>query len=78
MIEHTVLAVVVGSRAYGLSGPGSDHDRRGVSVAPTRSFWSLDKPVTHFDGPLDEQFCTLALQDNPTVLEVLWSPIVEK
>ncbi|MDY7085417.1 MAG: nucleotidyltransferase domain-containing protein, partial [Actinomycetota bacterium] len=69
---------------YGLSGPGSDHDRRGVFVAPTRSFWSLDKPPTHFDGPLDEQFsweierfCTLALQANPTVLEVLWSPIVE-
>ncbi|MEU4560655.1 nucleotidyltransferase domain-containing protein [Actinoplanes sp. NPDC023936] len=78
------LSVVVGSRAYGLSVDGSDHDRRGVFVAPTRSFWSLDKPPTHFDGPLDEQFnweferfCTLATQANPTVLEVLWSPIVE-
>ncbi|MBL7257880.1 nucleotidyltransferase domain-containing protein [Paractinoplanes lichenicola] len=83
MIE-LVLGVVVGSRAYGLSGPASDHDRRGVFVAPTRSFWTLDKPPTHFEGPLDEQFsweierfCTLALQANPTVLEVLWSPIVE-
>ena len=77
----TVLAVVVGSRAYGLAGPGSDHDRRGVYVAPTRLFWRLDKPV---DGPAAEQFsweverfCTLALQANPTVLEVLWSPLVE-
>ncbi|GLY03102.1 nucleotidyltransferase domain-containing protein [Actinoplanes sp. NBRC 101535] len=84
MIEHTILSVVVGSRAYGLHGPDSDHDRRGVYAAPTRSFWSLDKPPTHIDGPLEEQFsweverfCTLALQANPTVLEVLWSPIVE-
>ncbi|MBU2665575.1 nucleotidyltransferase domain-containing protein [Actinoplanes bogorensis] len=84
MIEHTILGVVVGSRAYGLSGPDSDHDRRGVFAAPTRAFWSLDKPPTNFDGPLPEQFsweierfCTLALQANPTVLEVLWSPLVE-
>jgi len=82
--QHTILAVVVGSRAYGLHGPGSDHDRRGVFVAPTRLFWRLDKPPTHVDGPAEEQFsweverfCTLALQANPTVLEVLWSPLVE-
>ncbi|ASW56299.1 DNA polymerase beta superfamily protein [Plantactinospora sp. KBS50] len=83
--RHTALAVVVGSRAYGLHGPGSDHDRRGVFVAPTRAFWHLDKPPTHLDGPAAEQFsweferfCVLALQGNPTVLEVLWSPLVEK
>ena len=80
---HTALAVVVGSRAYGLAVPGSDHDRRGVYVAPTRLFWHLDKPPTHLDGPAEEQFsweierfCTLALQGNPTVLEVLWSPLI--
>lgn len=83
--RHTILAVVVGSRAYGLAGPGSDHDRRGVYAAPTRWFWHLDKPPTHLDGPVAEQFsweverfCTLALQANPTVLEVLWSPLVER
>ncbi|MEU8424327.1 nucleotidyltransferase domain-containing protein [Micromonospora sp. NPDC048835] len=82
--RHTALAVVVGSRAYGLHHPGSDHDRRGVFVAPTRAFWHLDKPPTHLDGPAEEQFsweferfCELALQGNPTVLEVLWSPLVE-
>ncbi|GIF02586.1 nucleotidyltransferase domain-containing protein [Actinoplanes siamensis] len=83
--QHTILSVVVGSRAYGLHGPGSDHDRRGVYAAPTRDFWRLDKPATHLDGPADEQFsweverfCTLALQANPTVLEVLWSPLTER
>ncbi|MEU8816882.1 DNA polymerase beta superfamily protein [Actinoplanes sp. NPDC048796] len=80
----TILGVVVGSRAYGLAGPRSDHDRRGVYAAPTRLFWHLDKPPTHRDGPREEEFsweierfCTLALQANPTVLEVLWSPLIE-
>jgi uncharacterized protein len=82
--RHTILAVVVGSRAYGLADPGSDHDRRGVYAAPTRWFWRLDKPPTHLDGPGPEQFsweverfCDLARQGNPTVLEVLWSPLIE-
>jgi predicted nucleotidyltransferase len=82
--KHTILAVIVGSRAYGLDGPGSDCDRRGVYAAPTRAFWRLDKPPSHLDGPAAEQFswelerfCTLALQANPTVLEVLWSPLVD-
>jgi uncharacterized protein len=82
--EHTIYSCVVGSRAYGLAGPGSDTDRRGVFVAPTPLFWRLDKPPTHVEGPADEQFswelerlCVLALQANPTVLECLWSPIVE-
>jgi len=82
--QHTILSVVVGSRAYGLDGPDSDHDRRGVYAAPTALFWRLDKPPTHLDGPRDEQFsweverfCQLALQANPTVLEVLFSDLIE-
>ncbi|MER5643863.1 nucleotidyltransferase domain-containing protein [Streptosporangium sp. NPDC002524] len=82
--DHSILSVVVGSRAYGLETEGSDVDRRGVFVAPTRLFWRLAKPPTHVDGPLPEQFsweverfCGLALEANPTVLECLWSPIVE-
>jgi len=83
--EHTILSVVVGSRAYGLETSAGDVDRRGVFVAPTELFWHLDKPPTHLDGPLPEQFsreverfCSLALAANPTVLECLWSPLVEK
>ncbi|MFI0416986.1 DNA polymerase beta superfamily protein [Spongiactinospora sp. 9N601] len=85
MTDHTVLSVVVGSRAYGLSTAESDTDRRGVFVAPTPLFWRLDKPPTHVEGPLPEQFsweverfCALALAANPTVLECLWSPLVER
>jgi len=83
--DHTVLSVVVGSRAYGLATEASDHDRRGVFVAPTPLFWGFHKPPTHLDGPLPEQFswelerfCELALAANPTVLECLWSPLVER
>ncbi|MGW7484906.1 nucleotidyltransferase domain-containing protein [Nonomuraea muscovyensis] len=83
-MDDLILSVVVGSRAYGLDVDDSDTDRRGVFVAPTEDFWRLTKPVTHRDGPLPEQFsweverfCRLALDANPTVLECLWSPIVE-
>ncbi|MBB5959515.1 hypothetical protein FHS29_006136 [Saccharothrix tamanrassetensis] len=79
-----VLSVVVGSHAYGLSTPGSDVDRRGVFVTPTRDFWRFDKPPTSREGPRPEElnwevehFCALALKANPTVLEVLVSPVVE-
>jgi predicted nucleotidyltransferase len=82
--KHTIYSAIVGSRAYGLDGPGSDTDRRGVYQAPTEHFWRLHKPPTHVEGPLPEQFsweveraCTLALAANPTVLECLSSPLVE-
>ena len=42
--DRTILMVVVGSRAYGLDGPGSDHDRRGVYVAPTDAYCEIDGP----------------------------------
>lgn len=84
MSDDLILSVVTGSRAYGLETETSDTDRRGVFAAPTAAFWRLDKPPTHRDGPLPEQFsweverfCALALEANPTVLECLWSPLVE-
>ncbi|MER7590757.1 nucleotidyltransferase domain-containing protein [Micromonospora sp. NPDC127501] len=82
--DHTILQVVVGSRAFGLSSAASDTDRRGVYALPASAFWGLRKPARHHDGPLDEQVrwevervCTLGLAANPTVLEVLHSPLVE-
>ncbi|GAB2822320.1 nucleotidyltransferase domain-containing protein [Actinoallomurus bryophytorum] len=85
MRDHTVLSVVAGSRAYGLATEDSDIDRRGVFVAPTPLFWGFGKPPSHVDGPDAERFSWelerflgLALDANPTVLECLWSPLVEK
>jgi len=83
--RHAVYACVVGSRAYGLAGPDSDTDRRGIYAAPAPSFRGLAEPPSHVDRPGEEQvawelerFCGLALRANPTVLEVLWSPLVER
>jgi uncharacterized protein len=82
--NDVIYSVVVGSRAYGLDGPDSDTDRRGVFLAPADAFWRLDPPPTHRDGPRPEEFqwelarcLSLGLSANPTVLEVLWSPLVE-
>jgi hypothetical protein len=83
VLEHTIYAAVVGSRAFGLDTDESDTDTRGVYVAPTEAFWSLAKPPTHVDGPAEEwfsweveRFCELALKANPNLLEVLHSPLV--
>ncbi|MDI3419003.1 nucleotidyltransferase domain-containing protein [Streptomyces luteolus] len=82
--EHTVYACVMGSRAFGLATDTSDTDRRGVFLAPSSSYWHFQKPPTHVEGPLEEQFswelerfCELALRANPNILECLHSPLVE-
>ncbi|MGY3200781.1 nucleotidyltransferase domain-containing protein [Streptomyces sp. TE5632] len=82
--DHTVYACVMGSRAFGLAAEGSDTDRRGVFLAPTPLFWRFEKPPTHVEGPVEEQFswelerfCELALRANPNILECLYSPLVE-
>ncbi|WP_424214486.1 nucleotidyltransferase domain-containing protein [Streptomyces sp. BI20] len=83
--DHTVYSCVTGSRAFGLADEDSDTDRRGVFLAPTPLFWGFEKPPTHLDGPRDEEFswelerfCSLALDADPNVLEVLHSPLVER
>ncbi|MEU9116327.1 nucleotidyltransferase domain-containing protein [Streptomyces sp. NPDC048483] len=82
---HTVYACVMGSRAFGLATEDSDTDRRGVYLAPTELFWRFEKPPTHVEGPREEEFswelerfCELGLRANPTVLECLHSPLVER
>ncbi|WP_066928580.1 DNA polymerase beta superfamily protein [Streptomyces sp. NBRC 110611] len=75
----------MGSRAFGLATEHSDTDRRGVYQAPTRLFWSFEKPPKHVEGPREEEFswelerfCELALRANPNILECLHSPLVER
>lgn len=76
------LVGVVGSTAYGLARPGSDIDRIGVYVAPTRVVLGLDghhavtstATSTDPDAALHEvgKFTSLALKGNPTVVEALF------
>ncbi len=83
--RHIIYQCVVGSRAYGLDDDASDTDRRGIYVAPPEIASSLyGAPEQIEDQAAQEciwelkKFITLALKANLTVLECLWSPIVEK
>lgn len=83
MEPRYLLRGVVGSRAYGLDHAGSDVDRLGVFIWPTRVAWSIDPPsdtlVRHTDN-VDEtghevaKFVRLALKCNPAALELLYLP----
>ena len=79
------LAGVVGSTAYGLARAGSDVDRLGVFVAPTREVLSLRQvsETVHSAGPDQSEDVTyhefgkyvrLAAVCNPTVLELMYLP----
>lgn len=77
---HLLLQGVVGSVAYGLSGPDSDVDRAGIFAWPTAALFGLTAPaeslVTHVpeDRTLHEaaKACRLILGGNPTASEILW------
>lgn len=80
--DHEILLLgIVGSTAYGLSGPESDVDRLGIFASPTSSFHGLTFPAeTHVkqkpDVTLHEarKWCRLAMACNPTILELVWLP----
>ncbi|HWC82587.1 MAG TPA: nucleotidyltransferase domain-containing protein [Pseudonocardiaceae bacterium] len=85
---HTVLDVIVGDGACGLADPevpGDDPPRRAVYVAPTESFWRLDKPPASVSGPgVDtlsweiETCCALGLAADPAVFDALGSPLTQR
>lgn len=80
---NIILLGVVGSHAYGLNHEGSDIDRAGIFVLPTRDFLGLQSPNLSkvqqgHEYPEDysfhevAKFLSLALACNPTVAELLW------
>ena len=82
---YVFLRVVTGSRAFGLSTPESDEDRRGIYLPPATWHWSLTKPPEQVDSIVNgldvidweiEKYLVQALKGNPTILETLWSPLV--
>ncbi|WP_171184700.1 nucleotidyltransferase domain-containing protein [Alienimonas chondri] len=85
MFDRQILRVVIGSRAYGLDGTDSDTDRRGVFLPTADQHWSLDGvPEVLKEDPIEwmawelQKFLRLALKANPTVLECLFTPLVEQ
>lgn len=86
---NVALLGVVGSTAYKLAHAGSDVDRLGVYLEPTRDVLGLDGTAlvrkTHVtyapnpDSSVHEigKLCALGLKANPTALELLWLPEYE-
>lgn len=82
--KHIIYQAVVGSRAFGLETESSDTDRRGIYQAPTDLVLSLYNPPEQLENDAAQEcfwelkkFLVLALKANPSILEVLYSPIVE-
>lgn len=86
----SILRVLVGSRAHGMSRPDSDFYYRGVFVNPTTDFFKLGKKskLTNWNegsakGDDDDtsweigHFMHMALQCNPTILEVFGAPVLD-
>lgn len=87
MNKTTILKTLVGSRAHGLDTPESDYDYRGVFIVPTSEILKLNakvKPTSWIEGENDDtayelgHFLHLATRSNPSILEVLASPVVEE
>ena len=80
-----LLRVTIGSHAHGTARPDSDIDQRVVFALPTTDFFQIGKKAHEtvwVEGKLDltgwevGHYLKLATQCNPTILEVLWAPIV--
>ena len=83
----TLLSVIVGSKLHGLDTPESDTDYAHVVISPLIDVVSpfRDDSNQHNQGDVKDEvryelrhFCKLAVQGNPTVLEVLWSNKVSR
>jgi uncharacterized protein len=82
--HYIIYDCIVGSRAYGLDTDESDTDRRGIYLPPADLHWSIrgvpeqividENQTTYWEL---QKFIRLALKANPTVLECLFTPLVE-
>jgi len=75
----------MGSQAYGLETEESDTDRRGIYLAPADLQWSLFGAPEQFEDNAGQacywelqKFLVMAVRANPSILECLYSPLVEK
>lgn len=83
--DFIIYRCVIGSRAQGLDRDDSDTDRRGIYLPPARLHWSLNGVPEQLENPQTQEcywelgkFIRLALKANPTILETLWTPLVER
>ena len=83
--RYVIYRCVVGSQAYGLSRDGSDVDRRGIYIPPAELEWSIYGVPEQIESSESEEcywelkkFLVLALKANPTILECLFTPMIEQ
>jgi predicted nucleotidyltransferase len=88
--KRTIFLTGVGSRAYGIHRPDSDHDQAGVMIPPAKYFFGLDKFEQFKDFPPEDMAVSSKAQDkviydirkaisliadnNPNMLDLLFSP----
>jgi predicted nucleotidyltransferase len=80
MMNHfTIYEVISGSRAYGFANENSDTDIRGIFMPNINCFYGLDgfKDPQETKNPDKvlyslKKFASLALANNPNILELLW------
>jgi uncharacterized protein len=82
--DRVIYRCIVGSRAFGLAGEGSDVDRRGFYLPPADLHWSLfDLPEQLENKETEEcyweirKLIVMALKADPNTLECLYTPLVE-
>ncbi len=75
-----IFKAISGSKAYGLDGPDSDTDIKGVYILPKDLYYSLQYVSQINDEKNDivyyelNKFIELALKNNPNILELLYTP----
>jgi uncharacterized protein len=71
---------VVGSRAYGMDNQDSDTDLKGACLGPVNHYLGLERFEQWINPNQDEtiyeirKFVRLALDANPSIVELLWLP----
>lgn len=83
---NVIHKVIIGSQLHGLASETSDIDLRGIHISPLKDFLSPYKKLKNtswIEWDQDDtsyeltEFCKLATQWNPNILEILWSDKVE-
>jgi len=78
--DNTIHRIVAGSRLYGTARPDSDMDIRGVCLAPVETLIGLSQFKQYQKENADwviyelRRFCSLALNANPNILDLLMAP----
>jgi predicted nucleotidyltransferase len=84
--KDIALVSLTGSKAHGLAHPESDTDLRGIYLASFNDLLGIKKPADSLEGNRQEndivvyelaKFANLASKANPSVLEFLWSPVLQ-